>query len=229
MTVASFDVCGPLPQGTVVLEASAGTGKTQVLTARVLRLLLEGAQPETILCLTFTKAAAAEMAERIGHQLAAWVRLGDGALEAELRAIGADPTPEMLREARALFARVLDCPGGTFQGAGVKTVVLFFDKGAPTRNIWYYRLDPGRSLGKTTPLNDADLAEFVRLQKTRARSEKSWTVDVDDVDAATCDLSVKNPHAPEAAPRRTPQQIIDDMLARDAETAKLLAQVRQML
>ncbi|MBB1086953.1 SAM-dependent DNA methyltransferase [Lysobacter sp. SG-8] len=124
---------------------------------------------------------------------------------------------------------VLDCPSGTFQGAGVKTVVLFFDKGTPTRNVWYYQLDPGRSLGKTNPLNDADLTEFVALQKRRAGGEKSWTVDVADVDAATCDLSVKNPHAPEAAPQRTPRQIIDDMLARDAETAQLLKQVRGML
>ncbi len=124
---------------------------------------------------------------------------------------------------------MLDCPSGTFQGAGVKTVVLFFDKGAPTRKIWYYQLDPGRSLGKTNPLNDADLAEFVALQKTKAGGEKSWTVSVADVDASTCDLSVKNPHMPEAAPQRTPQQIIDDMLARDAETSTLLAQVRGML
>jgi len=124
---------------------------------------------------------------------------------------------------------VLDCPSGTFQGAGVKTVVLFFDKGAPTRKIWYYQLDPGRSLGKTNPLNDVDLVEFVELQKAKAGGEKSWMVDVNDVDATTCDLSVKNPHAPEVAPQRTPQQIIDDMLARDAETAKLLARVRGML
>jgi type I restriction enzyme M protein len=59
---------------------------------------------------------------------------------------------------------VLDMPGGTFQGAGVKTVVLFFDKGAPTRKIWFYKLDPGRNLGKTNALNDDDLADFVRLQ-----------------------------------------------------------------
>jgi type I restriction enzyme M protein len=124
---------------------------------------------------------------------------------------------------------VLDCPGGTFQGAGVKTVVLFFDKGAPTRKIWYYQLDPGRSLGKTNPLNDADLAEFIALQKSKGTGPKSWTLDVAEVDPATCDLSVKNPHAPEAAPQRSPQQIIDDMLARDAETARLLAQVREML
>ena len=64
---------------------------------------------------------------------------------------------------------VLDCPGGTFQGAGVKTVVLFFEKGAPTRKVWFYQLDPGRNLGKTNPLNDDDLAEFVKLQKDLRR------------------------------------------------------------
>ncbi len=73
---------------------------------------------------------------------------------------------------------VLDCPGGTFQGAGVKTVVLFFEKGAPTRKVWYYQLEPGRNMGKTNPLNDADLAEFIELQKTFADSPKSWSVDV---------------------------------------------------
>lgn len=124
---------------------------------------------------------------------------------------------------------VLDCPSGTFQGAGVKTVVLFFDKSAPTRKIWYYQLDPGRSMGKTNPLNDADLAGFVQLQKKKACSEKSWIVDVADVDTATCDLSVSNPHAPEEEVQRTPQQIIDDMLSRDVETAKLLTQVRALL
>ena len=77
---------------------------------------------------------------------------------------------------------VLDCPGGTFQGAGVKTVVLFFEKGAPTRKVWFYQLDPGRNLGKTNPLNDDDLAEFVKLQKTFADSPKSWSVDAKTID-----------------------------------------------
>jgi type I restriction enzyme M protein len=124
---------------------------------------------------------------------------------------------------------VLDCPGGTFQGAGVKTVVLFFEKGAKTRNTWYYQLDPGRSLGKTNPLNDGDLAEFVKLQATKADSAQSWTVPIVDIDPATWDLSVKNPNAPEAAPLREPEQIIADMLARDAETAKILEEIRGML
>lgn len=124
---------------------------------------------------------------------------------------------------------VLDCPGGTFQGAGVKTVVLFFEKGAPTRQVWYYQLDPGRSLGKTNPLNDNDLAEFVALQPDKADSEKSWTVAVDALDQEAFDLSVRNPNAPEEAPMREPAEIIEAMLARDAETAQILEDIRGML
>src|SRR6059058_1169568 len=100
------------PDVHAALSASAGTGKTQVLTARVLRLLLRGAPPESILCLTFTKAAAAEMANRIGARLAAWVRLPDPVLKKELFALGEPNDPPTRERARQLFARVLDCPGG---------------------------------------------------------------------------------------------------------------------
>ncbi len=124
---------------------------------------------------------------------------------------------------------VLDCPSGTFQGAGVKTVVLFFDKGAPTRKVWYYQLDPGRNLGKTNPLNDADLAEFIALQADKPDTGNSWTLEVENIDPATWDLSVKNPNAPEAEALRSPEQIIADMLARDAETVALLEEVRGVL
>src|SRR6185369_2928884 len=93
-------------------SASAGTGKTQVLTARVLRLLLGGASPESILCLTFTKAAAAEMANRINARLALWVRLKDSELAADLLALGEPNDPVTRERARKLFAKVLDCPGG---------------------------------------------------------------------------------------------------------------------
>jgi len=124
---------------------------------------------------------------------------------------------------------ILDCPQGTFQGAGVKTVVLFFEKGTPTRNIWYYQLDPGRSMGKTNPLNDDDLAEFVDLQKSSATGAKSWKVKVSDLDEATFDLSVKNPNAPEADALRSPEEIIADILARDAETADILDNIRGLL
>lgn len=111
----------------------------------------------------------------------------------------------------------------------MKTVVLFFEKGSATRDIWYYQLDPGRSLGKTNPLNDDDLAEFVELQQTRADSEKSWTINAADLEVETYDLSVKNPNAPEEAPLRSPEEIIADMLARDVETAAILEDIRGML
>ncbi|MFC1734784.1 N-6 DNA methylase [Candidatus Hydrogenedentota bacterium] len=124
---------------------------------------------------------------------------------------------------------ILDCPGGTFLGAGVKTVVLFFEKGAPTRKTWYYQLDPGRSLGKTNPLNDDDLKEFVEVQKKFADSEKSWTVKAGDVDEDTCDLSVKNPNTPEEDPLRSPEEILDEIAALDAEAAEVLDGIRGML
>jgi type I restriction enzyme M protein len=124
---------------------------------------------------------------------------------------------------------VLDCPGGTFQGAGVKTVVLFFEKGAPTRRIWYYQLDPGRNLGKTNPLNDGDLAEFVELQADFAESAKSWSVDVTDLEAASADLSVKNPNAPEAAALRSPRTILAEIAELDAESARVLAKIGGMV
>jgi type I restriction enzyme M protein len=125
---------------------------------------------------------------------------------------------------------VLDCPGGTFQGAGVKTVVLFFEKGAPTRKVWYYQLDPGRNLGKTNPLNDADLVEFVALQKTFADSPKSWSVDVRSLSQAEgFDLSVKNPNGGEEIAHRSPQEIMKEIAALDAESAEVLAKIRGML
>ncbi|HSO81125.1 N-6 DNA methylase [Thiocapsa sp.] len=124
---------------------------------------------------------------------------------------------------------VLDCPSGTFQGAGVKTVVLFFEKGAPTRKIWYYQLDPGRTMGKTTPLNDADLTEFVALQKDFADSPKSWSLDVGTVDTATYDLSVKNPNGGEAVAHRSPVEILDEIAVLDAESAAVLAKIRGLL
>lgn len=124
---------------------------------------------------------------------------------------------------------ILDCPGGTFQGAGVKTVVLFFEKGRPTKKIWYYQLDPGRSLGKTNPLNDDDLAEFVELQKTFADSPKSWSVDVSSVDESTFDLSVKNPNANEEVVHRSPQEILDEIALLDAESAKVMEKIRGLL
>ena len=124
---------------------------------------------------------------------------------------------------------VLDCPGGTFLGAGVKTVVLFFEKGSPTRKTWYYQLDPGRSLGKTSPLDDNDLDEFVKLQAKFKPSDKSWTVDAGNLDEETFDLSVKNPNAPEEDPIRSPEEILDEIEALDSEAAEVLAGIRGIL
>lgn len=124
---------------------------------------------------------------------------------------------------------VLDMPGGTFLGAGVKTVVLFFTKGEPTRNIWYYQLDPGRSMGKTNPLNDEDMQEFVALQKTKPETEKSWNIDIAAVQTHNYDLSVKNPNKPEEAALRSPQEILEEMQALDAETNDLLLTIKELL
>jgi type I restriction enzyme M protein len=145
---------------------------------------------------------------------------------------------------------ILDCPSGTFIGAGVKTVVLFFDKGEPfdsvqempifaqgkpahqgmaTQKIWYYQLDPGRNMGKTNSLNDEDLREFVDLQATCAESEKSWLVDVAQIDRDTFDLSVKNPNKAEEAPLREPQEILAAIATLDAESAEILAGIQGML
>jgi type I restriction enzyme M protein len=124
---------------------------------------------------------------------------------------------------------VLDCPSGTFQGAGVKTVVLFFDKGAPTRKTWFYQLDPGRNLGKTNPLNDDDLADFVKLQATKADSPKSWTMDAKSIDQTTFDLSAKNPNGGEEVTHRRPQAIMDEIVALDVESAEVLEKIKRML
>ena len=124
---------------------------------------------------------------------------------------------------------VLDCPSGTFQGAGVKTVVLFFEKGAPTRKTWFYQLDPGRNMGKTNPLADADLVEFVALQKSFADSAKSWSVDAGSVDQATFDLSVKNPNVAEVTAHRSPTEILDEIAKLDVESAVILQRIGVLL
>ncbi len=130
---------------------------------------------------------------------------------------------------------VLNMPGGTFQGAGVKTVVLFFDKGEPTKNIWYYDLDPGRNMGKTNPLNDEDLKEFVKLQKevtmslSNVETEKSWNLKVVDLEVDTLDLSVKNPNLPEEEALRSPQDILAEMETLDKETNGILQSIKELI
>jgi type I restriction enzyme M protein len=124
---------------------------------------------------------------------------------------------------------VLDVPQGSFQGSGVKTVVLFFEKGAPTRKTWFYKADLGGNLGKTNPLSDEHLKDFVALQATFKDSENSWTVDVKSVDKTTFDLSVKNPNKADETELRDPKDIIAEMAALDAESAEILAGIGRML
>ncbi len=124
---------------------------------------------------------------------------------------------------------VLDLPGGTFTGAGVKTVVLFFEKGKATQKVWFYQLNLVRNLGKTNPLNESDLAEFVELQKTFADSENSWTVNVKDIDPSTFDLSVKNPNKKGEVTLRSPQVILEEMRELDREADKVLESIANLI
>jgi len=124
---------------------------------------------------------------------------------------------------------VLDLPGGTFTGAGVKTVVLFFEKGSSTKKIWFYQLNLDRNLGKTNSLNENDLAEFVKLQKTKADSENSWSINIKDIDQTTFDLSAKNPNKKEEAALRKPQDIFEEMKALDEESADILNSILKMI
>jgi type I restriction enzyme M protein len=124
---------------------------------------------------------------------------------------------------------VLDLPGGTFTGAGVKTVVLIFEKGAATKKVWFYQLNLGRNLGKTNSLNENDLADFVELQKTFADSENSWSVDISEVNKTTFDLSAKNPHKKEETGLREPQEILEAMKALDEESAEILNSIFEMV
>ena len=124
---------------------------------------------------------------------------------------------------------ILDMPSGTFLGAGVKTVILFFQKGEPTKNIWYYQLDPGRNMGKTNSLNDNDLQEFVELQPQKPETERSWNFQVSDINEVTFDLSPKNPNLPEEEPLRSPEKILSEMERLDAETNAILKTIKGLL
>ena len=134
---------------------------------------------------------------------------------------------------------VLDLPGGVFAGAGVKTVVLFFEKPSfakatagerfTTKKVWFYQLNLGRNLGKGNPLNEADLEEFVKLQKTKANSDNSWSVDVKDIDQATFDLSVKNPNKGGEVALRSPKEIMEEIRKLDKESGNILESVEKLI
>ena len=123
---------------------------------------------------------------------------------------------------------ILDLPSGVFQGAGVKTVVLFFDKGTPTKKIWYYQLNPGRNLGKTNALNEEDLADFLKLQKSKADSENSWSRDVSTL-GEDYDLSVNNPNKVVEKDERTSKEIAKGLVELNHQSKALLDEIMNML
>jgi type I restriction enzyme M protein len=124
---------------------------------------------------------------------------------------------------------VLDLPSGVFTGAGVKTVILFFEKGSPTRKTWFYQLNLDRTLGKTSPLSEKDLADFLKLQKTKADSENSWSLDISKINQETFDLSVINPHKNDEIKLREPKEILKEMKQLDEENSKILLSIRRLL
>jgi type I restriction enzyme M protein len=124
---------------------------------------------------------------------------------------------------------VLDLPGGTFTGAGVKTVVLFFEKGRPTQKVWFYQLNLDRNLGKTNALSEKDLTDFVMLQKTKAESKNSWSVDIKDIDENTFDLNPKNPNKKEGDILRSPRDILKNMKALDKESGVILKSIHKLI
>lgn len=119
---------------------------------------------------------------------------------------------------------ILDLPSGVFTGAGVKTVVLFFEKGKKTDKVWYYQPNFGRNLGKTNPLSEEDLADFVKLQKKKTDSENSWTIKVSDLNE-NYDLSVKNPNRKTEVELREPADIIEEMQTLNKESTELLKEL----
>ena len=106
--------------------------------------------------------------------------------------------------------------------------MLFFDKGTPTKKVWYYQLNPGRNLGKTNALNDNDLKEFVELYKTKADSENSWTIDAKSL-GEDADLSVKNPNVVEEKDERDPETILDSISSLNEESNQIICQLREMI
>ena len=119
---------------------------------------------------------------------------------------------------------ILDLPQKVFT-AGVKTVVLFFKKGEPTKKIWYYQLNLDRNLGKTNPLTDDDLAEFLKLQKDFKVSENSWFVNIKDINQETMDMSVKNPNKKDETVYREPKEIIEEMKELDKQAQEILKEL----
>lgn len=117
---------------------------------------------------------------------------------------------------------ILDLPVGTFTGVGQKTIVLFFQKGSPTKKIWYYQLDIERSLGKINPLNDNDLKDFLSTFSNREITSNSWIIDVDNINQKSFDLSVINPNKEEEIFNLLPSDLLDEIETLDESTKSII-------
>ncbi len=135
---------------------------------------------------------------------------------------------KQLLEECNLFA-VLDLPQGSFIGTGVKTVVLFFEKGKPTEKIWYYQLDVGRSMGKTNPLNENDLIDFVNKSVNQEEEKNCWLLDIGEINKDTCDLTVRNPNFIEEVDNRTPLEIIAEIEKLDNRATEVIQEIKRLL
>ncbi|MFZ3074089.1 MAG: class I SAM-dependent DNA methyltransferase [Minisyncoccales bacterium] len=124
---------------------------------------------------------------------------------------------------------ILDLPGGVFAGAGVKTVVLFFEKGSSTKKVWFYQLNLTRNLGKGNPLTESDLAEFIELQKTKTDSNNSWSINIKDINQAALGLSVKNPNKSEEIELREPKDILKEMHNFDKDSEKIFQNIKNLI
>jgi len=134
---------------------------------------------------------------------------------------------KQLLEECNLFA-ILDLPGGAFLGTGVKTVVLFFEKGKTTEKLWYYQLNVGRSMGKTNSLNENDLEDFIKLSKSQKPSDNSWSIDINKINTKTLDLGVSNPNIVEVVDERTPEEIIKEIEKLNEQSAKILTTIKEL-
>ena len=105
----------------------------------------------------------------------------------------------------------------------------FFEKGKPTKKVWFYQLNLDRNLGKGNPLNEADLADFVELQKTKADGANSWSVDVKNIDQATFDLSVKNSNKSDEVSLRAPDEIIKEIKSLDEKSEAVLKEIKKLI
>ena len=135
---------------------------------------------------------------------------------------------KQLLEECNLFA-ILDLPGRAFLGTGVKTVVLFFEKGKPSEKLWYYQLNVGRSMGKTNSLNENDLEDFIKLAQEKKSSDNSWSVDIDKINKESLDLSAQNPNIVEEIENRTPEQIISEIEKLDKQSSIFLKKIKDLL